>query len=311
MKLVSWNCKKGLNSKDKGKKLFELFPDIALIQESFHPKEFNDDILYEDAVWVGEEKKNGLGICVLSLSKDYQLSVLVDKVKYEWIVPIKVSGKENFTLIAVWTKRMHSSSYGKVLYSALKEYESLIQNGPVIIMGDFNLDKRVPSSYTGIGGYKKMMELFESYGLISCYHSISKEEFGSESQATYYHYGKIDKPFHLDYCLVSQDILQGMQQFNIGSSKEYLPFSDHVPLVFEFTLGFNNILEKSAANESVSKGSNTTKSNIEKSKIEKIMITPEILMQEYLLKIDSKFATVEEIEEAIKYIKAMRIMRNL
>lgn len=311
MRIVSWNCKKGLNSKEKDKKLFELAPDIAIIQESFHPSDFNKDIKYEDAIWVGEEKKNGLGICVLSLSKDYQLSVLVQDVKYEWIVPIKITGKEDFTLIAVWTKRMPGFSYGKVLFSALEEYGSFIKNRPVIIMGDFNLDKRVPSSYTGIGGYKKMMDLFEGYGLKSCYHSLSNEEFGSEGQATYYHYGKMDKPFHIDYCFVSEDILQSMEQFKIGLGKEYLPFSDHVPLVLEFTLGLNNISEKPTSDETILKGPITRKSDAEEHKIEKIIITPEILKQEYQLKIDNEIVTVDEIEEAIKFIKSLRIMRNL
>lgn len=236
MKLVSWNCRKGLN-KTKNQKLLELAPDLAIIQESFHPNEFQQDILFENAIWVGEEKKNGLGISILSFSKDYQLSLLVDEVKYDWVVPIKVSGKENFILIAVWTKRMPGFSYGKVLYSALQEYESLIQNDPVIIMGDFNLDKRVPSSFTGVGGYGKIMGLFESYGLKSCYHSNSMEEFSLESAATYYHYGKVDMPFHIDYCFVSQDVLQGMQTFHIGTAEEYLSLSDHVPLVLEFTQG--------------------------------------------------------------------------
>ncbi|MGM0900279.1 MAG: endonuclease/exonuclease/phosphatase family protein [Bacillota bacterium] len=181
MKLVSWNCQKGLNSKDKAKKLFELFPDIAIIQESFHPKEFNEDIRYEKAIWVGEEKPKGLGLCVLSLSKDYHLTQLVDQVKYDWIVPIKVTGKENFTLIAVWTKRGPGASYGNILYHALQEYENIIQDRPVIIMGDFNLDKRVASSYSGVGGFKKMMSIFEHYGLKSIYHINNKEEFGSES----------------------------------------------------------------------------------------------------------------------------------
>lgn len=147
--IVSWNCRKGLNQ-EKGKKLLNLNPYIAIIQECFHPKEFNEEIKYEDVIWVGEEKKKGLGICILSLSKEYVLTLLVDQVIYEWIVPIQVSGKENFTLIAVWTKRMagFGSSYGKVIYAALKQYENIIQNKSVIMMGDFNLDKRVASSYS-------------------------------------------------------------------------------------------------------------------------------------------------------------------
>ena len=50
---------------------------------------------------------------------------------------------------------------------------------------------------------------------------------------------------------------------------------------------------------------------VEKTAFEKPTITPELLVQEYLLKIDNEIATVEEIEEAIKYIKTLRVMRNL
>jgi exodeoxyribonuclease III len=309
MKLVSWNCQKGLNSKDKARKLFELCPDIAIIQESFHPNEFNEDIRYEEAIWIGEEKPKGLGICVLSLSKDYHLTQLVDQVKYDWVVPIKVTGKENFTLIAVWTKRSSGTSYGSILYHALQEYESLIQDGPVVIMGDFNLDKRVASSYSGVGGFKKMMGIFENYGLKSIYHINNTEEFGSESVPTYYHYGKSDRPFHLDYCFVSEGIWQGMSQFEIGTSDEYLPFSDHVPLVFEFTLGLNTTSVDQGIHSSTSKGV-IGKNLKEPFELEKTMITPEILTQDYLLNIDSQIATSEEISEAIKYIRAQRIMKG-
>ena len=235
MKLVSWNCKKGLNSKEKYKKLIELSPEIAVIQESFHPREFKDDFKYHDSIWVGENKDKGLGVSVLSFSKDYQISMLVEEVKYEWIFPIRVSGKENFTILAVWTKRMSGSSYGKVLHTALQEYANFMNNGPVIIVGDFNLDKRVSSSYRGIG-YKPIIDLFNSFKLTSCYHHFNKEEFGSESSATYYHYGKSDRPFHLDYCLVSREILQVTQQFYIGGADEYAGFSDHLPLVLEFAI---------------------------------------------------------------------------
>lgn len=229
--------------------------------------------------------------------------------KYEWIVPIQVSGKENFTLIAVWTKRLPGMSYGKALYSALKEYENLIQNGPVIVMGDFNLDKRVPSSYTGVGGYNKIIDLFEGYDLKSCYHSISKEAFGSESKATYYHYSKSDRPFHLDYCFVSQHIIQGMKEFYIGSAEEYLPYSDHVPIAFEFTLGLTIAVGTSHTQEcDVVYPSKVpvSSSNINN----RIIISKDELIQEYFLEVDSKIATVEEIEEAINFIRELRVKRN-
>ncbi|MCI2254771.1 hypothetical protein L2D08_10385 [Domibacillus sp. PGB-M46] len=289
MKIISWNCKKGLSSREKYKKLIEFSPDIAVIQECFHPSEFQGDSQHHDMVWVGENKARGLGLCVLSFSEDYKLSMLVDEAKYEWIVPIQVSGKENFTLLAVWTKRMTGYSYGKVLYSALKEYESFLQGNPVLIIGDFNVDKKVPSSYSGIKGFSRLTDLFREHGLESCYHYFSKEEYGSERHATYYHYGKRDRPFHIDYCMVSKEILQNVQKFYIGESEEWGAFSDHLPLILDIKIG-------------------SVSGNVGNSAKGKTEITPDLLKEQYSLKIDNEIATEQEIDEAIRYIKASRLM---
>lgn len=84
---------------------------------------------------------------------------------------------------------------GKALFNAFIEYENLIKNGPVIIMGDFNLEKRVTSSYSGLGGksgYNKIIDLFNSYNLISCYHIINQEKYGMASQDTYFHHQNLE-----------------------------------------------------------------------------------------------------------------------
>lgn len=190
---------------------------------------------------------------------------------------------------------MPGYSYGKVLYSALQEYESIIRNNPVIIIGDFNLDKKVPSSYSGIKGYKTIIDLFNNYNLISCYHHFNNEEFGSETKETYYHYGKVDRPFHLDYCLVSNEVLPTIENFYIGEKEVYAPLSDHLPLVVEFEMSTTSC-EAEIMNEN---------------RVIKKDITPEMLKQEYNLIIDNEIATAEEIEEAIRYIKANRIMKKI
>lgn len=81
-----------------------------------------------------------------------------------------------------------------------------------------------------------MMEIFEQYGLKSCYHTLNQEEYGNESKATHYYHGKVDRPFHIDYCFVSHNVLQGIDHLAIGGMEEYVPLSDHVPLVLEFSL---------------------------------------------------------------------------
>lgn len=291
MKLVSWNCQGGFNNNYKHKKITDIAPDIAVIQDCLHPSKLQSIIDYNDAVWVGNKEDKGL--CVLSFTKNYKLSMLVDEVKYEWVVPIKVSGEVDFVLLAVWARRMPGYSYGKLVYAALKEYEQFLSNGQVIIIGDFNVDKKVPSSYSGIQGsqgFERLIDLLDSYGVTSCYHHFSKEEFGRESVANYHHYGKSDRPFHVHYCFVSQEILKGTQQFYIGENEEWASLGYHFPLVLEVTMN------------SVSDSTNLTG--------EKIDITPELLKEKYNLIINNEIATSEEIQEAIRYIKALRIMKK-
>jgi hypothetical protein len=84
-----------------------------------------------------------------------------------------------------------------------------------------------------------------------------------------------------------------------------------MPLVFEFSLELSNSEIKSITKESDLEEINTKELIVDKFEFKKLIITPKIFMQEYLLEIDSEMASVEEIEEAIKYIKALRIMRNL
>jgi exodeoxyribonuclease III len=220
--------------KEKYEKVLNIFPDIAVIQESVHVDKLKDSFRYHDAIWAGKEE--GIGLGVFSFSKDINLTMLIDEIKYEWIVPIKVSGKADFVLIAVWTKRIPGLSYGKLLYSALEEYEHFLRNNRVIIVGDFNLDKKLPASYAGIQGiqgFDRIIDLFRSYGMESSYHYFYKESFGLESKATYNHHKKINKPFHIDYCFVSKEILQGTQQFYIGEGQEWTGLSDHFPLIME------------------------------------------------------------------------------
>ncbi|SFB20049.1 MULTISPECIES: hypothetical protein [unclassified Bacillus (in: firmicutes)] len=285
MKIISWNC-----NRNKYEKITDLSPDIAVIQEYPDPSIFKAAFEYDDVIWFGKEK--GIGLGILSFSKDYKLTLLETDIKYEWIVPIKVTGKADFTLIAVWTKRIPGyASYGKLLYTALEEYESYLSGRRVVIIGDFNIDKKLPRSYSGIQGslgFDRIIDLFAKYELESCYHYFSKEEFGAESRATYHHHGKRENPFHIEYCFVSAGILQGIQKFYIGEESEWAGFSSHFPLVIECDIEQNDI-------EPVAKKE----------------ITIENLKTDYDLLIDNEVATEQEIDEAVKYIRALRIMKNL
>ena len=70
-------------------------------------------------------------------------------------------------------------------------------------------------------------KLLNSHGLTSVYHKLTGQDFGSETQKTYYHLRDINNPFFLDYTYSKKE----MQKY------ELLPwdkdFSDHVCQVIE------------------------------------------------------------------------------
>jgi exodeoxyribonuclease III len=220
----------GFIGKNKYKKLLNLRPDIAVIQECHHPDSFVNIVDYKDKIWYGDNKNKGL--CVLSLSNDYKLTLLVEQIKYDWIVPIQVLGKANFILVVVWTQKK-GYSYGKMLYLALKEYVSLFMNQNVIVICDFNVDYNLKGSYSGIGGFHTLTQLFNDLKISSCYHHFYHEDFGQESRATHFHQRKSQLPFHIDYCFVLRSILEDIKEFHIGKSKDWIEVSDHFPLILE------------------------------------------------------------------------------
>lgn len=228
MRLISWNCQGGFHN-EKYMKLAELSPDIAIVQEYDKRTKLEEGIDYQDLIWQGKENK---GIAVMTFTPEYKLTSLVDEVKYPWIVPILVSGKENFVLIAVWTQKIPGLSYGKLIKNALEDYSLLLKDRSVIIMGDFNIDQKHRPSYSGIK-FNEIIDMLDSIKIKSCYHHFNKEEFGLESKPTYFHNRKSNMPFHLDYCFASGEVIDLVSQFYIADGNEWLGASDHLPLILE------------------------------------------------------------------------------
>ncbi|MBM6617879.1 endonuclease/exonuclease/phosphatase family protein [Bacillus suaedaesalsae] len=231
MKIISWNCQQGFINKDKYKRLIELAPDIAIIPECQNTDQFMRELNIYDGIWCGKNENKGLGI--ISLSDKYKLSIIKEFPSFEWIVPIKVTGEEDFTLIAVWPIRQEGISYGKYVLTALSEYGELLRNQHVIIMGDFNIDQKLKASYRGIKGMGEINEFLGMFGIRSCYHHFTNESFGEEATPTYYHHRKKDQPFHIDYCFVSQSILDKNTRFCIKDNDVWQGLSDHLPLILE------------------------------------------------------------------------------
>ena len=61
-----------------------------------------------------------------------------------------------------------------------------------------------------------------------------EEEQGKESLPTYYHYHQQERPFHIDFCFLSQSLMNTLQNIEVGKFDDWMDLSDHVPMIIEY-----------------------------------------------------------------------------
>ncbi len=75
-----------------------------------------------------------------------------------------------------------------------------------------------------------MVAELSALGLQSIYHSAMQEPQGKESVPTFFLQRNLQKPYHIDYVFASADLLPTCS-LHLGTPEDWLPLSDHVPLV--------------------------------------------------------------------------------
>lgn len=210
-------------------------PDIMVIPEC----ETLDKIKApetSDSYWIGDNFSKGLGVFTFN---DFKID-LYDKYtdEFKYILPLMVSkGDTTYKLIAVWTKKVEDKkknhiNYIRQLHFALKEYESFIDDENVIITGDLN--SNLIWERTGVDkNHQDVLDQLSDKNIYSSYHRFFKEEQGKERQGTYFHYHKENRPFHIDFCFLSENILTRLVNVEIGKFKDWIHLSDHVPMIID------------------------------------------------------------------------------
>jgi len=213
-------------------------PDILIIVECEHP----DNLLYSvdtpkptDRLWFGKNQHKGLAIFSYC---DYRFKVLENHNEdFKMIIPICVTGGQfDFNLFLVWAYNPDDKDgkYVTQIWKALTHYDELLTCKPTMFIGDFNSntiwDRKKPRS----GSHSDVVKQLESKGIFSTYHIHHKQIQGMEQHPTFYLYRHKDKPYHLDYCFASADMLERLQSVDVGEYDFWIKYSDHVPLIVTF-----------------------------------------------------------------------------
>ncbi|MEP6845661.1 MAG: endonuclease/exonuclease/phosphatase family protein, partial [Panacibacter sp.] len=152
------------------------------------------------------------------------------------IIPIRVTGAAIcFNLFAIWANNPDDpdGQYVEQVWKAINFYEDLFMNNPTMLAGDFN-SNTIWDRKRRIGNHSTVVKWLEGKRIYSTYHKHYKKEQGKECHPTFYLYKNKDKPYHIDYCFISEDLLPKLQSVEIGEHASWMKYSDHVPVIVTF-----------------------------------------------------------------------------
>lgn len=213
-------------------------PDILIIPECEHPDklQFNPTVpTPNDMLWFGDNKNKGLGIFsyngfTLKLIRNHNPEL-------KMIIPIAVKGNDvKLTLYAIWANNPHDpdGQYVEQVWKAIHHYDKKLSNKQTILVGDFNSNTIWDRKYRA-GNHSNVVKRLEKKGIFSCYHLYHKQIQGKEEHPTFYLYKHKDKPYHLDYCFASTDMIDKIESVEIGDYEFWKQYSDHVPVIVTFS----------------------------------------------------------------------------
>jgi exodeoxyribonuclease III len=114
------------------------------------------------------------------------------------------------------------------VWLAINHYGKDLGNSSILV-GDFNSNK-IWDNKERVGNHSKVVEYLESKNIVSLYHNKQNEEQGKETRSTLFMHRNIDKPYHIDYCFASRELIAKGYDLEIGKYEDWIKYSDHVPI---------------------------------------------------------------------------------
>lgn len=229
MRLMTWNCRVGAFRR-KAARVAGFRPDVLVVPEVEHI----DGEMFLDGDpqptfrqrCGGSDAPRGLGVFGYT---DTRLQPAFDDSTALWgFWPFTAEcAGSKFQVVGVWTYKVkgHPATSYRQAHQGLERYRSWIRQAPTVLIGDFNTSGGRP--------WKELIELTDSFGLVSAYHAFFKEEPGTESRPTHFHRGGSASTSHVDYCFIPRDWAEKELRVQVGEHHDWQEVSDHVPLIVD------------------------------------------------------------------------------
>lgn len=232
LKIITWNC--GGAFRKKYHLLDEFKADVLVIQECENPESSKVEKYKEwskNYIWHGENKNKGLAVFIRSDVVCEKLDWHDDNLKY--FIPCKIN--EEITLIATWCHGANSPTFGYIgqLWKYMQLHKSKFSKA--IIAGDFNSNVKW-DKWDRWWNHSDVVRELAELKIKSLYHRFYNENAGQETKPTFYHRKNLEKSYHIDYIFVSDMIVKEINSFRIQEAKDWLQYSDHMPICCEISL---------------------------------------------------------------------------
>ena len=235
MRIITWNCQGAF--RNKMDYVLKLNPDLLIVQECESLDKLSNIVSKtKNVFWYGTNKHKGIGIFSF---QECQFEILpIHNPDFRFVLPLKVTyNKQEIFLLAIWAmdnKENHNARYIGQVWLAINYYAELLDSSTILI-GDFNSNKIW--DYKGrIGTHSDVVNKLAEKNIHSVYHSYFNEEQGKEQLPTFYLQRNKNKPYHIDYCFASKEILKKVQDVEVGIFENWIEHSDHAPLNIKFNL---------------------------------------------------------------------------
>ncbi len=235
LKVITWNCNMAFRKKSKFIEAYK--PDILIVPECEHPDKlkFDKESIQPNAIfWYGTNVNKGLGVFSFT---DYKISLLkFHEAEFKLIIPLKITnGEATYNIFAIWANNPQDHGYQYVgqIWKALNHYQNRIKKTNTLLIGDFNSNSMWDKPRRE-GNHTTVVNILAEKGIESVYHKYFDQKQGIEQHPTFYLYKNKNKPYHLDYCFVSKDLMGKLKKVEVGEYEHWIKTSDHVPLIVEF-----------------------------------------------------------------------------
>jgi exonuclease III len=224
----------------KAEFILEEQPDILIVPECENQQRLSFSLYTKqptNVFWYGNLPTKGIGVFTYN---DFKIKPLeIHNPDFQFVIPLSIyNNKIVLTVLAVWTQQTERH-YTEQIWDAIHYYSSLLQTENVIIAGDFN-SSVIFDKPNRISNHSTIVDFLKAKNIISAYHYFYNQKQGEEKESTLFLQRKREKPFHIDFCFVSSNLIEKLKNVEIGEYDTWVKYSDHTPLIATFDIEDDN-----------------------------------------------------------------------